>query len=198
MSTVKSQDSFESAVPRILILNHHGPSVPSLIERVRESGASFSVLEHGEVRAGSARGFDGIIASGGSLPARSYRDDLQRYFEFLDELERPFLGICLGMKILGSYHEARMRRILPVEGAHKIRFFREYLLAPGVAECSVYGSHRYELIPPLPPELENYASDGSPIQAVKVVGRERYALQFHPELSEVPARSIVANFVSRC
>lgn len=185
-------------MPRILILNHHGPSVPSLIEQVRVTGASFELLEHGDVGARSAQGFDGVIASGGSLPLQSYREDLRRYFELLDGLERPFLGICLGMKILGCYYEVRMRRIVPVEGAHTIRFFRDYPLAPGVIECSVYGSHRYEFLSPLPPEIENYATDGSPIQAVKVLGRERYALQFHPELSEMPARSIVANFISRC
>lgn len=185
-------------VSRILILNHHGPSIPFLVERVRESGAAFELVEPSDVSSSLAKGFDGIIASGGFLPAGSYREDLKRYYRFLDALERPFLGICLGMKILGSYYGARMRKISPFEGVHLIRFNREYPLAPGVGRCTVRGSHRYELLTPLPAPMENYATDGSPVQAVKIVGEERYALQFHPELSEMPARSMVANFVSIC
>lgn len=172
--------------------------MPSLVERVRETGASFELVEPGSVDRLSGGSFDGVIASGGSLPATSFKTDLERYTRFLDELDRPFLGVCLGLKILGRYYGARMRRIVQVQGPQAIRFFRDYPLAPGVEGCSVYGSHRYELLPTLPDVMENYASNGSPVQAVKVRGVERYGLQFHPELSGPPARSMVANFVSRC
>jgi GMP synthase-like glutamine amidotransferase len=185
-------------MPRLLILNHHGASVPSLIERVREAGASFTVIEPRDVNRSSAVGFDGVIASGGYLGAENYRTVLEVYSRFLEDLDLPFLGICLGLKILGYYYGARMRRIAPAVGTYTLRFQRDYPLAPGVRECLVYQSHKYELLPPLPEVLENYATDGSPIQAVKAKGVERYGLQFHPEMSEYPARAMVANFVSLC
>jgi len=182
----------------LLVLNHHGPSVPALIERVRESGASYFVLEPKDLELNSALGFDGVIASGGYLSGKTYKTDLSSYGRFLDHLDRPFLGICLGLKILGYCYGARMRKTPTPLGTHVVRFLREYPLAPGVAECSVYQAHRYELLLPLPEALENYATDGSPVQAVKVRGKERYGLQFHPELSGSPAREMIQRFVSLC
>jgi GMP synthase-like glutamine amidotransferase len=177
-------------MPRLLILNHRGASVPTLIERVRETGASFEVIEPESVKRSSAQGFDGVIASGGYLRAESYRTDLQAYSQLLEDLDRPFLGICLGLKILGHCYGA--------VGTYVVHFQREYVLAPGVRECTVYQSHRYELLQPLPEALENYATNGSPVQAVKTRGTDRFGLQFHPELSEKPARTIIQNFVSLC
>jgi GMP synthase (glutamine-hydrolysing) len=183
-------------VPRLLVLNHHGGSVPSLVSRLREIDVNFEMIEPADVDRSCARGFDGVIASGGYLSATTYGEDLKRYDALLEELDRPFLGICLGMKILGHHYGVRMRRIPPAEGMGPIRFLRDYPLAPGLKECLVYQSHRFEWLPPLPAELENYASNGSPVEAVKVRGTQRYGLQFHPELSGEPALGMLRNFVS--
>jgi imidazoleglycerol phosphate synthase glutamine amidotransferase subunit HisH len=91
-----------------------------------------------------------------------------------------------------------MRKIPPAVGTYVVHFQRDYPLLPGMRECTVYQSHRYELLPPLPEALENYATNGSPVQAVKTRGMDRFGLQFHPELSEKPARAIIKNFVSLC
>jgi para-aminobenzoate synthetase len=172
--------------------------MPALLECVEEVGAAFDLIEPEEVTPSSAQGYDGVIASGGSLPLESYREVLAVYSELLDRLDRPFLGICLGLKILGHHYGARMRRIAPAIGLFPVHFHREYPLAPGLKGCRVYQGHRYELLLPLPDVLENYASDGGPVQAIQVKGLERYGVQFHPEKSEAPARAIMKNFVSRC
>jgi GMP synthase-like glutamine amidotransferase len=185
-------------MPSLLILNHHSASLQALIDRVAEAGANSVVIEPMELKQYSAQGFDGVIASGGYLSAATYKADLQTYSQFLKDLDRPFLGICLGLKILGYCYGARMRKIVPAVGTYIVRFQREYPLAPGVRECAVYQSHKYELLSPLPGALENYATDGSPVQAVKVRGRERYGLQFHPEMSGSPASQMIKRFVSLC
>jgi GMP synthase (glutamine-hydrolysing) len=185
-------------VPKLLVLNHHGSSVSALIERLGESRASLTVVEPADVRPYSARGFDGVVASGGYLRAETYRRELDVYSRLLEDLDRPFLGICLGLKILGRHYGARMRRIAPAVGTYRVHFVREYPLAPGILDCSVYQGHQFELIPPLPDVMENYATDGSPVQAVKIRGSERYGVQFHPELSGDPACQILENFVALC
>lgn len=185
-------------MPRLLILNHHGPSVPALLASVEETGAGFEVIEPRDVKAGVEAGFDGVIASGGFLSAQTYRQDLERYGALLEELERPYLGICLGMRILAHFYEARTRRVSPVLGMQTIHFERDYPLAPGVRECSVYQGHKYEVLFPLPAELENYPVEDGTVQAVKIKGMQRYAVQFHPELSERPARAVISNFVALC
>jgi GMP synthase-like glutamine amidotransferase len=159
---------------------------------------SFEIITPEEVERSSADGFDGVIASGGYLRASTYKRDLRSYTSFLEALDRPFLGICLGLKILGHYYGARMRRIEPAVGMHPLHFQKDYPLLPGVVDCRAYQGHKYELIQPLPPELENYAADASPVQAVKVRRMARFGVQFHPELSEEPVRNLIKNFVSMC
>jgi len=185
-------------VPRLLVLNHHGASVPALIKTLNETGATLKIIEASEVRPSSAAGFDGVVASGGYLRSEAYREELGVYSQMLDDLDRPFLGVCLGLKILGHHYGARMRKIEPAVGMHHVRFLREYPLAAGIRECDVYQGHKYELIPPLPEAMQNYAANGSPVQAVKISGLERFGVQFHPELSGEPAVGIVRSFVSLC
>jgi GMP synthase-like glutamine amidotransferase len=62
----------------------------------------------------------------------------------------------------------------------------------------VYQNHRYELIRPLPPVLEDFTAGEGPVQAVKVAGEDRYAVQFHPEVGGGPAQGIISNFVVLC
>ncbi len=185
-------------MPKLLVLNHHGASVPALIKALNETGATLKIIEAAEVKASSATGFDGVVASGGYLSIKTYRQELQVYSQILNELDRPYLGVCLGLKILGHHYGARMRKTEPAMGIYHVRFLREYPLAVGLRECSVYQGHKYELIPPLPEMMENYATNGSPVQAIKISGLERYGVQFHPELSGEPAAGMIRSFVSRC
>lgn len=185
-------------MPRLLVLNHHGTSFPFLIKGLEATGAELNVIEASEVTPSSPRSFDGVVASGGYLASRTHRKELEVYSRMLDELERPFLGICLGLKILGHHYGARMRRIDPAMGMQPLHFVSEYPLAAGILDCLVYQGHKYELIPPLPSEMENYATDGSPVQAVKIRGKQMYGVQFHPELSGEPAIEILRSFVSLC
>lgn len=185
-------------MPRLLVLNHHGTSVPALIKTLNETGATLKIIEASEVKRSSAAGFDGVVASGGYLTAKTYKEELAAYSQMLDELGRPFLGVCLGLKILGHHYGARIRKTEPATGMHRVRFLREYPLAAGIRECDVYQGHKYELIPPLPEVMKNYATNGSPVQAVKISGLERYGVQFHPELSGEPAVGIIRSFVALC
>lgn len=185
-------------MPKLLVLNHHGASFPALIRGLEATGATLKVVEASEVTPSSPRSFDGVVASGGHLSSQTRLKELRVYSRMLDELGPPFLGICLGLKILGHRYGARIRRIEPAVGMQPLHFIREYPLAPGIRDCSVYQGHKYELIPPLPAEMENYATNGSPVQAVKIRGKEMFGVQFHPELSGKPAIEILRSFVSLC
>ncbi|MDA4113533.1 MAG: hypothetical protein OK474_05775 [Thaumarchaeota archaeon] len=183
---------------KVLILNHRGVSLDALVGLVRSLGAEIDLIEP-ETIVGPlpVTGYDGFIASGGFLRSASHRDTLRRYYDFFQDLERPYLGVCLGMKILGFCYGARIRKIPPVVGARRVSL-RDFPLAPGLSEFRVRQNHKYELVPPLPHALENFTAEGDPVQAVKVVGKDQYAVQFHPEVGETPARVIVENFISMC
>ena len=183
---------------KVLILNHRGVSLAALVGLVRSLGVEIDLVEP-ETIVGPfpVKGYDGVIASGGYLRSATHRDTLQRYSTFFEELERPYLGVCLGLKILGFCYGARIRKIPPVVGARRVSL-RGFQLSPELAEFTVRQNHKYELVPPLPEALENFTAEGEPVQAVKVVGKDQYAVQFHPEVGETPARVIFKNFISMC
>ena len=183
---------------RMLILNHRGVSLTYLVELVRDLGASVDLVEP-EAIAGPlpVSGYDGVIASGGYLRSETRQDTLRRYSTFFEELSRPFLGVCLGMKILGFCYGARIGRISPVVGRSRV-VLKGFPLCPGLSEFTVHQNHRYQLLRPLPPPLADFTADGNDVQAVKVRGKNQYAVQFHPEVGATPASVIFENFVSQC
>lgn len=183
---------------KVLILNHRGVSVDSLVGLVRSQGAKVDVIEP-EVLAGPlpVSGYDGFMASGGYLKSSNYRESLQKYSGFFSDLERPFLGICLGMRILGHCYGARTRRIAPAIGDYLVSL-EGFPLCPELSEFLVYENHKYELMRPLPTALQDFTAGALAPQAVKVAGKDQYAVQFHPEVGDGPAQVIVRNFVSVC
>jgi GMP synthase-like glutamine amidotransferase len=183
---------------KVLILNHRGISLTALVGLVRSLGVEIDLIEPERIVGPlPVRGYDGVIASGGYLRSTTHRDTLRRYSTFFEELERPYLGVCLGLKILGFCYGARIRKIPPVIGDRRVSL-RDFPLSPGLEEFTVRQNHKYELVPPLPETLENFTAEGDPVQAVKVVGKDQYAVQFHPEVGETPAQVIFKNFISMC
>ncbi|MGA2663793.1 MAG: hypothetical protein ABSF83_02470 [Nitrososphaerales archaeon] len=182
---------------KLLVLNNRGLSVDSLVAALRGAGATVDLVEPeafvGAIPAGL---YDGVVASGGYLRAASRAATLGRYSELFRDLDRPYLGVCLGMKVLGFCYGARIGNVGPVVGTRRVSL-DGFPLCPGLSEFAVHQNHRYELLRPLPPSLRDYTSSG-PTQAVKVADRDLYAVQFHPEVGSSPARVIMENFVSLC
>ena len=181
---------------RLLVLNHESEFLNDLLNYLIKKKVAFDVRK--PMEAIDKKYYDGIIASGGFLTKEKYKEILNWYNNFLNKLDKPFLGICLGLKIIGYCHGARMRKISFEEGITDIEFHKNFPLAPNAKNLKVYQSHGYELIPPLPSTLENFTgNETSPIQAIKVKKKQQFAVQFHPEKSN-DGNVILDNFVSLC
>ena len=180
---------------KILIFDHNSDLV-ELLDYLRQAGVQLELKK--PMTNLNPKIFDGIIAPGGSLPRENYREILKWYIKFLNRIKKPFLGICLGQKIIGYCYGARIRKIPKEEEIITINFHKQFPLAPNVKELNVFESHEFELISPLPNTLENYASSGkSIVQAIKVCGKEQYAVQFHPERKGNEGHIILDNFIAR-
>ncbi len=181
---------------KILLLNNRGISLDALEEQLRGLGARVDLVEP-ESTDGPlpVSGYDGVVASGGYLKSDVRSDTLRKYSAFFDGLSAPFLGICLGMKILGYCYGARIARTSPVVGVRRVAL-SGFPLFPGFQEFAVHQNHRYELVRPLPSALQDFTADGGPVQAIGVKGKRQYAVQFHPEVGRMHARVILENFVS--
>ena len=175
---------------KILVLDHGSNYLDSLIEFLDEREATIEIKKPME----KLSYFDCAIASGGRLSRDKYREILKWYRKFLYNLEKPFLGICLGHKILGYCYGAKIKKACE-RGFSTIRFFKNYPLAPKTVETKVYQDHEYGLFD-LPKKLVNYAySDICKIQVLRVVGKQQYSVQFHPEIE---GKDILENFIRLC
>ena len=181
-----------------MVLDNKSETLDKLINSLKGFKVEVDIKKPGEIF--QPNNYCGIVISGGFLPGDRYRELLAWYKVFLESVQRPVLGICLGLRIFGYCYGARIRKMEKEEnGIVKIFFHREYPLAPGKKELTVYETHLYELFS-TGNHLENYGSSAiCKIQAVKHRSKPQYAVQFHPEISENNEGLIILeNFVNLC
>lgn len=170
-----------------------------IARRIRELGVFSEVYAHESPTEHINRHQPaGYVLSGG--PSSVYEADAPQLPPFLLKSERPILGICYGMQLLtaalgGAVAAAREREYGPAVISHETRS----PLFDGVStEIPVWMSHG-DRIEALPPGFTVLAkSDNSPLAAIGDLERERYGLQFHPEVRHSPdGNAILGNFLFR-
>lgn len=168
-----------------------------IARRIRELGVYSEVYSHdGEAAHIDEHRPAGYVLSGG--PDSVYEVDAPQLPAFLLESERPILGICYGMQLLtaalgGKVAAAREREYGPATISHQPRS----PLFDGLdAELQVWMSHG-DRIESLPLGFGALAqSANSPLAAIGDVDRDRYGLQFHPEVQHSSCgQAIFRNFL---
>lgn len=119
---------------------------------------------------------DKIIICGTSLKDNEFLENKEKFRWILD-FEKPVIGICGGMEIIGAVFDGKLRRKTEI-GYYKEEFKKKFLKIIGVNE--VYHLHNYYV---------NFShldfdvfSDGKISQAVKHKEKEIYGILFHPEV----------------
>lgn len=142
--------------------------------------------------------FAGVIVGGGpfnvsdppgeksAVQARA-ESDLARLLDAVVAEDRPFLGLCYGVGLLGSHQGGLVDRTYgePVSSVTVSRTdagVRDPLFAPGPASFPAYVGHK-EALTVAPSTATVLASSPTcPVQAFRVRDNV-YATQFHPELT---------------
>jgi len=143
-----------------------------------------SYLEFDPVHAG---GYDYVILSGGPIHI-SYATDLSEEKKFLRQTDKPILGICLGLEILGIAYGSTIRE-LPKKrtGLHTVNFLDQ--------EMKIFQSHRFCLAT-LPKDFIALATTGTIIEIIKHKYKPLLAFQGHPELSGRYGKIIKKHFLN--
>ena len=143
---------------------------------------------------------EGIILSGG--PASVYQADAPLSDPRIAELGVPLLGICYGMGVLVQEDRGEMARATAREYGPAdlvIDDGGDLFAGFGIGQRTpVWMSHgdRLERLPAGWTTLAHSAN--SPVAACADRGRQRYAIQFHPEVVHTPrGRELLENFVLR-
>ena len=127
-----------------------------------------------------------IILSGTPLKDRECFEHIQE-FRWLKDHEKPVLGICAGMQVLGLVFGGELKECLEI-GMTKILTTSENPLFKGGFEA--YELHNFSVEPSQ--EFELLAESGRCVQAIKHRKKNIYGVLFHPEVRN---REIVENFI---
>jgi GMP synthase-like glutamine amidotransferase len=145
---------------------------------VRETGREHCVRHYTKVDAGTVDNADAVILCGTALKDNAYIDRIAM-FSWIRECERPVLGICAGMQVIGLAFGGELVRT-PEIGMTAVRVSRDDPLFAGTASFAAYELHTFALDPP--GELEVLAVSDVCVQAVRHRDLPVAGVMFHPEV----------------
>ena len=129
---------------------------------------------------------DKIIISGTSLKDNACLDSIED-FNWIKKFEKPILGICGGMHILGLIFNGELKKCQEI-GLTEVIFKDDFLGFHG--EHLVYELHNLNVESN---EFNTVAVSETCIQAIKHKLKPFYGVQFHPEVRN---KNLLVNFVN--
>jgi GMP synthase (glutamine-hydrolysing) len=130
-----------------------------------------------------------VIICGTSLADFEYLNEENiNKFKWLKDFDRPILGICGGMQIIGLVFGGKLLRKSEI-GFYKERFDKEFLGING--EKEVYHLHNSYVDFSKVNGFEVISKSGKVSQAVKYKNIEIYGVLFHPEVRN---KELILNF----
>jgi GMP synthase (glutamine-hydrolysing) len=118
---------------------------------------------------------DKVIISGTSIKDNNFLKNLN-FFKWIKGFEKPILGICGGMHVLGLIYNGNIRKQQEI-GLTQVDFKDEFL---GLKEnVEVYELHNYYVESN---EFEIFAESSNCRQATKHKNKPFYGVLFHPEV----------------
>jgi anthranilate synthase component II len=188
-------------VPRVVVVDHHDSYTWNLVHLVAGvTGGLPEVVEHDEVEAEDLRAFSHIVLSPGPGDPTEPADFALGRAVF--ELDRPVLGVCLGMQALVVAYGGQVGQVLPAHGDVASVSHDGSGVFAGLP--SPFAAVRYHSLAALsvPDVLVETAwcdgPDGRVVMGVAHRAKPLWGVQFHPEsiLTEHGA-AMVANFLER-
>ncbi|MGP8071933.1 MAG: GMP synthase subunit A [Thermoplasmata archaeon] len=146
-------------------------------------------------------GADGLVLSGGALSLEGGDTPLGAVAAWIDSIDVPVLGICVGHQFLGRHFGGRVVRGDPEFGATDVTVDRpDHPLFEGLPhQLKVWSNHNDHVMVP-PAGWATLAHSAScPVQAMAHPTRPIWGVQFHPEVEHTDGgREIFRHFIGAC
>jgi GMP synthase (glutamine-hydrolysing) len=178
----------------ILVINicnerlHYLEFVKPICDILDNNNLKYFVKSYKEVSKAELDKCNKVIICGTSLFDNEFTKDLDK-FKWILNFNKPILGICGGMQIIGLVFGGKIRKMTEI-GFYSEYFNRDFL---GLSEkCEVYHLHNNYI------DFSKLAFDifcGNEFsQAVKHKEKEIYCVLFHPEVRQ---KELFLNFLSK-
>jgi len=136
-----------------------------------------------------------IIICGTSLQDNEFIEDINQ-FQWIKNSDKPILGICAGMQIIGLiFNENNRKEKINTKteiGFYTEKFRKNFLNIEG--EKEVYHLHNNSIDFSKSNEFEVFASSENVSQAVKHKSKNIFGILFHPEVRN---KELIINFVNQ-
>ena len=161
--------------------------IESILENLK---IDFFVKRYKEISEDDLKKADKIIICGTSLKDNQFSGPQSlKYFSWIKNFNKPLLGICGGMQVIGLIFGGRLKQQKEI-GFFFEKFKNEFLGLKG--ELEVYHLHNYFIDFGKLREFEIFSiNDKHVVQAVKYEEKNIYGVLFHPEVRQ---KKMIENF----
>ncbi|MEK6891295.1 MAG: hypothetical protein AABX03_04115 [Nanoarchaeota archaeon] len=160
---------------------HELEFVKPIEDILKNNKIKFKTINYRNLDKHSIEKSDKIIITGTSLKDNSFleKSNLKK-FEFIKYSNKPILGICAGMHIIGLVNGGKLKKEKQI-GPLTLEFIESFLGIEPNKKHQVYSLHGLYVDFT---KLENFnvLSYASCSQAVKHKSKEAYGILFHPEV----------------
>jgi GMP synthase (glutamine-hydrolysing) len=164
---------------------HYFEFIKPIEDILLKNNIKFESINYNDLSKDKINKSDKIIISGTSLKDNGFIDEILK-FNWLNDINKPILGICGGMHLLGLVFNGELKKQQEI-GLTNIEIKKEFLGIIGNLE--VYELHNYYAISD---EFEVFGESKNCPQAVKHKKNPFYGVLFHPEVRN---KELIVNFV---
>ncbi|KYK34640.1 MAG: hypothetical protein AYK22_04965 [Thermoplasmatales archaeon SG8-52-3] len=163
---------------------HYFEFIKPIEDILKKEKIKFISIHYDKVSSDLVNKAEKIIISGTSLKDNSFINDIDK-FKWIKEINKPILGICGGMHILGLVFNGELKKQQEI-GLTTIEINEGFLGFKGKIE--VYELHNFYAISR---EFETYAKSINCPQAIKHKNFPFFGVLFHPEVRN---KELIVNF----
>ncbi|RLE47708.1 hypothetical protein DRJ25_01735 [Candidatus Woesearchaeota archaeon] len=165
---------------------HYFEFVRPVEDILRKNGFSFVTKHYSEISENDLSLADKVIICGTSLKDNQFLKDIKK-FSWLRDFEKPVLGICAGMQLIGVLFGGKLKKKTEI-GFFEEVFDRSFLGLSG--KVQVYHLHNNFVDFSALDDFEVFSKGQIP-QAVKHKKKSIFGVLFHPEVRQ---KSLISEF----
>lgn len=165
---------------------HYLEFVKSIEDILKRKGIEFESVHYKNLDENLSSKAEKIILPGTSLKDNKFFEGIELFYR-IKEYNKPILGICGGMHLLGLIFGGKLKKFQEI-GLVKTSFRKEFLCKYGTIE--IYDLHNYYIESD---EFEVFGSSENCGQSIKHKQKPYYGVLFHPEVRN---KDLILNFVN--